>query len=168
MDVPHLLIFPTTSDGHDPIYNGGQDIFVLKLDFDPIDLLYLPAIFNRYINYFDGDNEIEPNDSFEEANGPLVNGKNYTVFPNDQKDLFFIIIQESGQIRINLSNFNYSPAQLIVFRESVNNIVLFEPFPTSREYILSNQPPGEYFIFLFVENPSSNFPSYILNVTYPN
>lgn len=45
--------------------------------------VYLPAIMNQVYTCFAGPSEIEPNDTFTQANGPLCSGVSYTGSPDD-------------------------------------------------------------------------------------
>jgi len=66
--------------------------------------VFLPIELKNFVNYFTGPWEIEDNDSYLQANGPLHSGQDYFGYPDDQKDYFSVHLSTPGTISIDLSN----------------------------------------------------------------
>ncbi len=49
--------------------------------------------------YFEGPWESEPNNSYQQANGPLRSHRTYYGYPNDEKDYFSIHLYRAGADR---------------------------------------------------------------------
>ncbi len=127
---------------------------------------YLPAVLNNYINYFDGSWEVEPNNSYTEANGPLRSGQDYFGYPNDQKDYFSFLMLQNGDITIDLTGHTGSGVQLQLFYESITNRVDYDSQPPY-QISLSNQPAGTYYVYIFTESGFNTTNAYTLHADYP-
>jgi hypothetical protein len=66
---------------------------------------YMPTVSNMYITYFEGSQEVEPNDALSKANGPIRSGKDYFggfSSTNDSYDSFFFTLPSKGNVQIQL------------------------------------------------------------------
>ncbi|MEW5985932.1 MAG: hypothetical protein AB1791_04805 [Chloroflexota bacterium] len=127
--------------------------------------LYLPAIANDFLVPFAGPWEVEPNDTYLQANGPLISAATYLGYPNDDRDYFSIYLRSAGLITINLSNHTGQGVQLQLFYESTNNRVAFDldaPFS-----IQHTGPAGWYYIYIFTASGWNSNTPYSLWATYP-
>ncbi|MGB0384240.1 MAG: hypothetical protein ACPGWR_05380 [Ardenticatenaceae bacterium] len=60
----------------------------------------------------------EPNNSSQEAYGPLVFGQIYEAYPEDQNDWYYIILDETTSLELIVKNYTPAPGgQLIVYQE---------------------------------------------------
>jgi hypothetical protein len=82
--------------------------------------LYLPLITDE-TNYFNGPLESEPNNSYLQANGPLIFGEYYYGLFNDQKDYYSIYLKDGGSISISLDNVLNRGVQLQLFYQDPRN-----------------------------------------------
>jgi hypothetical protein len=130
-------------------------------------VVYLPLIVsNKGMAYFDGPWEVEPNNSYVQANGPIKSGSVYQAYPNDQKDYFSVFMPTDGTISIKLSGNLGQGVQLQLFYQSVSNRVGFDPF--SPYEISYNGNAGWYYIYIFKESGYNSNAPYTLQATYPN
>lgn len=128
--------------------------------------LYLPAVLNDFIPPFAGPWEVEPNDSYLQANGPLISGATYLGYPNDDRDYFSIYLRSAGLITINLSNHTGQGVQLQLFYESTSNVVASDVIaPYSIQYTASQA--GWYYIYIYTESGWNSNAAYTLLTTYP-
>jgi hypothetical protein len=83
-----------------------NDCVGTQLDFHSIALgprksLYLPFVMRAYFN-----DPHEPNDSIDEAHGPLVSERDYTSYipdENDPDDFFYAVVAATGRLRVWLT-----------------------------------------------------------------
>ncbi len=156
--------FPTTSGAFDTTYNGGSvDTFVVKFSF--LTRIYLPLVLRDYLTYFEGPWEVEPNNTYLEANGPLRSGRDYYGYPNDEKDYFSICVRRSGTITIDLSNHTGQGVQLQLFYQSLANRVAYDLDPPYR--VTYNGQPGRYYIYLYTAGGYNQTTPYTLRATFP-
>ena len=127
--------------------------------------VYLPLVMRDYIAYFEGPWEVEPNNSYLQANGPLRSGRDYYGYPNDEKDYFSIYLRTAGMITINLTNHTGIGVQLQLFYQTPGNTVAYDLYPPySIEY---NGQPGFYYIYIYTAGGYNSTTPYTLRVTYP-
>jgi hypothetical protein len=127
--------------------------------------VFLPISINKYINFFEGPWEVEPNNSAQEANGAIRSGRDYFGYP-DEKDYFSFYLNEAGSITIDLANHTGNEVQLQLFYQDVDHRVAFKPSPPFH-IELANQPPGLYFIYIFAKSGFNQQNEYTLKVLYP-
>jgi parallel beta-helix repeat protein len=127
--------------------------------------VYLPLAMREFMIYFEGPWEVEPNDSYLEANGPLRSGSNYYGYPNDQRDFFAIYVPTSGDIIVDLTGHTGQGVQLQLLYRSVHNLVryVYQP-PYHIEYA---GPAGLYYIYIYTESGFSETTPYTLRATFP-
>ena len=114
---------------------------------------------------FVGPWEIEHNDSYEQANGPLCSGQDYRGYPNDQKDFFSFDARTSGDIIVNLSGHTGQGVQLQLFYQSVSNLVEYVYAPPY--HIEYNGPAGWYYIYIYTGSGYNETTPYTLQATFP-
>jgi formylglycine-generating enzyme required for sulfatase activity len=108
--------------------------------------------------------EQEPNDSSEQANGPLVPGLAYHGYPNDQKDYFRLDTAGLGRIVVELTDHSGQGVQLQLFYQSTANLVAWTAAaPYSLEY---TGPAGVYYIYIYTESGHNTATAYTLRVTW--
>jgi hypothetical protein len=125
--------------------------------------LFLPVVDNHSIAYWPGTGEVEPNDTYQEANGPLRSSVAYQGLPDDQRDFFSFYMGTGGQIVINLNGHTGQQVQLQLFYQSTGNRVAFDsdgPYQVSY-----TGAAGWYYIYIFTGSGTNNIP-YSLTVTY--
>jgi hypothetical protein len=128
--------------------------------------VYLPQVVKHYVSYFGGPWEVEPNNSYQQANGPLQSGGDYYGYPNDEADYFSIYLLTEGQISIDLTNHTGQGVQLQLFYQTIDNLIgfVFAP-PYHVEY---DGADGWYYIYIFTESGHNSTTPYTLQVTYPS
>ncbi|MHB0874989.1 MAG: hypothetical protein ACYC5O_02970 [Anaerolineae bacterium] len=131
--------------------------------FTPASRTYVPLV--RRLLGFTGPSEQEPNNSFSAANGPLISGRDYFGYPNDEKDYFSLGVRQGGPLRVQLSGHTGQQVQLQLMFGSVNNVV---GAATSPPYdIQYNGAPGTYYVYIHSAGGYSTSTTYTLRVTFP-
>ncbi len=126
---------------------------------------FLPLALKNFLSYFEGPFEVEDNDSYLQANGPLRSGQDYMGYPDDAKDYFSIVSSTSGNITVSLSNHTGLGVQLQLFYQSVSNLVAFD---LDAPYQINHSgPAGTYYIYIFTESGFNIVDLYTLRVTFP-
>jgi hypothetical protein len=103
--------------------------------------------------YFPGLSEIEPNNSFEEANGILLPETEYSGFPNDADDYYFFYIGETSDIEVTLLGLNVPEAQVIIYRETEDNppeVVETYDTPPDFNIKLTRKAAGKYYVVVHI------------------
>jgi len=127
--------------------------------------LYLPIVVKDYVSHFAGPWEVEPNNTWQQANGPLISGRAYYGYPNDTRDYFSIYTRRAGQITVSLTGHTGHGVQLQLFYQGINNRVdhdLEAPYE-----ITYSGPAGWYYILIYTESGHNEHTPYTLRVTYP-
>lgn len=99
--------------------------------------------------YFAGPNELEPNNSFAEANGVLLPDIEYFGLPNDAEDYYFFYIGDKSDMEVTISGLNVPEAQVIIYRESGDNPPeVVDTFDTPPDFNikLTRVAEGKYYI----------------------
>ncbi|MBC7250254.1 MAG: hypothetical protein H5T62_08210, partial [Anaerolineae bacterium] len=136
----------------------------LSLSWERADV-FLPLVLRDYIRYFEGPWEMEPNNSYLEANGPLRSGQDYYGYPSDEKDYFSIYLRTGGRILIDLTNHTGTGVQLQLFYQSPGNRVGYDlDAPYHIEYTGSE---GWYYIYVYTAGNYNTTTPYTLRATYP-
>jgi hypothetical protein len=131
----------------------------------PANRVALPLVLRNHVAYFEGPFEVEDNDAYLQANGPLRSGRDYSGYPDDSRDYFSIFTLDSGLITIALSNHVGSGVQLQLFYQTTDNRLAYDLDPPYQ--ITYNGPPGTYYIYIFTESGFNGVTPYTLRVTYP-
>jgi hypothetical protein len=111
--------------------------------------------------------EQEPNDAYDQANGPLTSGKTYYGYQDNAKDYFYLDMPTSGKIIVDLFQYSGQGVQLQLFRgvPSVGTRVAWRAAPPYHlEY---NGEAGRYYVYIFTESGGSSSEPYYLTVQFP-
>ena len=133
----------------------------------------LPLVSNSAVKYFDGPFEEEDNDSPSQANGPLINNKDYFGKANggDQYDVFSVFLHTGGTINVDIHNHVVGGGQLHLYYAPVYPTPIATPDKSPPDYHIKllNAVPGLYYIVLGTDLNKSIDPSetYTLTVQYP-
>ncbi len=111
--------------------------------------------------------ELEPNDIYLQANGPLLSGLPYYGYPNDQKDYFSFYLPTAGTISIDLTNHTGGGVQVQLFYEvaDAGHRVGFDydaPY-----HIAYSGAAGWYYVYIYTASGFNTSTPYTLQVTYP-
>ncbi|MBN1920441.1 MAG: hypothetical protein JW892_04305, partial [Anaerolineae bacterium] len=126
---------------------------------------FLPLVPVDYVRYFEGPWEFEPNNTYLQANGPLIPGQDYWGYPNDEKDYFSVYVRNSGTLTINLTDHTGAAVQVQLFYQGIDNRVAFD---TESPYTITyNGQPGWYYVYIYTGGGYDSTTPYTLRVTYP-
>jgi len=129
---------------------------------------YLPLALRNHIDYFAGPWEVEPNDTWQQANGPLISGRDYYGYPNDARDYFSIYMRQAGAITVNLTGHTGTGVQLQLWHgppqaDGSNRVA----FKTQAPYQLTHTgPAGWYYVYIYTAGGYNSNTPYTLQVTY--
>jgi len=133
---------------------------------------FLPNILFKHVNYFDGPNEVEPNNVFGKANGPIRSGSTYFGNFNttaDQDDLFYFILPENGNIQVELTKVpgghNYD-LYLYQISPTIKLVGYSAAFSNSNESISGSFAAGKYFVVVRKISGGASSTMYHLQATY--
>lgn len=152
----------------------------------PPSIVYLPLTLRNYVTYFEVPCqdiqalcEVEDNDDYPDANGPLRSGQEYRGYPNDTEDYFSIYLQTTGLISITLRNYTGGGGQLLLYYERPPQTCLNPQEPVvpricARDYqgpdfdiSYSATQAGWYYIRIYTANNPNSTTRYRLRVIYP-
>ncbi len=109
--------------------------------------------------------EREPNDSFSQANGPLISGLGYYGYPDDVNDRFKIHLHAAGQVHAILNNHTGSgDVQLLLYNQSEEFVCRDFEWPYE---IACSTPAGWYYIRIYTESGHNSNTPYTLQATFP-
>jgi uncharacterized repeat protein (TIGR01451 family) len=110
--------------------------------------------------------EIEPNNSCDEANGPIHPGMQYFGYPDDERDVFSINLQTTGELDVGLDIHDGEGVQLHLLNEDCGWIVYDWDPPFHVRHTLE---PGLYYIGIYIEDPEHQDPNraYTLQADFP-
>ncbi|MGH2522976.1 MAG: hypothetical protein ACRDH2_10785, partial [Anaerolineales bacterium] len=129
----------------------------------PVRFLFHPLLMLNYVTYFVGPCEVEDNDRYLDANGPLNSGQDYCGLTDDMKDYFSVYLVGDGQLTIDVTGGENSGLQLQLFYQNTGNRVAFDV--DSPLHLVYAGPPGWYYVYLFAATPANT--PYTLRVIYP-
>lgn len=114
---------------------------------------YSPIVFGPSL-YFLGPNEVEPNNTFEQANGHLESGREYFGLPNDPDDYFSFENGALGEIEIRVDGLDVAEGQIIVYHEPEGSppqiVTTTDTPPPNFEILLTRKDPGTYYVVVHV------------------
>ncbi len=123
--------------------------------------VFLPILFSSYSSCFPGYSEMEPNDDRLTANGPLCLGQNYSGFPYDEDDYFYLV-SPGGTMTVVLQNYTTMGGQLLLYYEEEESARAFAVAPPYRlEY---TGPAGKYYVRVYTPGGDVEAPAYTLGV----
>ncbi|MFZ6028999.1 MAG: LVIVD repeat-containing protein [Chloroflexota bacterium] len=126
--------------------------------------VYLPLTMKKYIAYFEGPWESEPNNDYQQANGPLRFDTAYTAYPNDSKDYFSFYLFEPGALHIDVLNHSGDGVQVLLYdRVPVANgeVARVYQLPYHIEY---NGKAGWYYVYVYTAQGHNNSTPYTLQI----
>jgi hypothetical protein len=131
--------------------------------------IYLPLVlgcWNRcFINNL-GFWEIEPNNGWGAANGPLCSRQEYYGYADDSDDLFYIL-HGVGSFAVTVTNYVAEGAQLVVYNER-HDVVAWDPGPGPLLTVTGVfTESGQYFIRLYGTGGYTTTQWYTLVATFP-
>jgi hypothetical protein len=151
--------------------NENDNIWSYQFYWNPTQRkIYLPFV-SRLKPVFEGPFELEPNNKYTQANGPINSGQNYQGYPDDANDYFSFTTGTTGDIAINLSNHIGSGVQVILYYQSTDQRV--EPVcqkpdgGTTCAITYPSRPGGLYYLRIYSVSGYNNTTPYTLRVTYP-
>jgi hypothetical protein len=116
--------------------------------------------------YYEGFFEDEPNNTLDDANGPLVSGTTYHGRPNDANDYFSFYAAKPGNIVVDLTNHHGQDVQLSLYYQSTADRPGYAGgVPYHIEY--SGQP-GWYYVRIYAIGGYDINVAYSLRVDYPH
>ncbi len=130
--------------------------------------VFLPVIQKNFFAYYTNDWETEPNDTYLQANGPLISGRMYYGYHDDEKDYYSVYLQNGGSLNVDMTSPNGgTQIQLFYQVADVAHRVGFDPTPPYHIGLTSAQA-GWYYIYVYT-NPAYLAPTqvYTLTATYP-
>ena len=146
---------------YDRAGNHAQDTTTTRVGVNDI---YLPLALKNQASYFEGPWEVEPNNAYAQANGPLRTGRNYYGHPNDAWDYFTICPRAPGNATIDLTNHTGQGVQLQLRDQAQKLLAYVYRPPYHIDYAVS---AGCYSIGIYTASGYSSATPYTLRVTYP-
>jgi len=127
--------------------------------------VFLPIVPKDLWSCFKGPWEEEPNSPYDQANGPLCPGREYSGYPNDAWDFFSIDLCAGGQITVDLTIETGKGVQLQL-RDQEGNLLDYKcESPYHIEY--AGADGGRYYIIISTESGHNCDRLYILWTTFP-
>lgn len=129
--------------------------------------IFLPLVSKDYVPYFEGPMELEPNNTYLTANGPLRSARDYNGHPDDAKDYFSIYLRNTGPITIDMNNHTGEGVQLQLFYQNTagSPLVLIYAAPYHIDYTAT--ATGWYYIYIGSTGNFNSSTTYTLRATYP-
>jgi hypothetical protein len=127
--------------------------------------IFLPLVASNYLDYFDGPCEVEDNDSYMLANGPLKSGMAYCGYPDDAKDYFSASLLAPGTLTVDVLNHVGQGVQLQLFYLSTANRVASDV--EAPYQIVYSGAAGVYYIYVYTAGGYTAATPYTLTVSYP-
>jgi hypothetical protein len=129
--------------------------------------LYLPLLLRTNAPVFSGTSEIEPNNTLQQANGPLVSGVDYHGYENDASD-YFSFYAAGGNISVHLTNTSAPGTQLYLYYQDNSHLVGHDGHIGSPPYHIDyTGAAGWYYARITAGVPFNSSMQYTLRVTYP-
>ena len=155
-------------------FNGRCDAGAVEYG-SPVVVVGLPVVLKNYFSYFEGPDEVEPNNSLTQANGALHSGRAYHGHPSqsstDPSDYFSIYLATTGNLNATVTNF-YADGDLVL-RNSAGTILTrwggSGNKPLTMVVTATGLPSAWYYIQVYVDTSKPVTPNqaYTLTATYP-
>ncbi len=129
-------------------------------------IVYLPAAL--HMTCWPSLNEIEPNDTPRQANGPLCSDREVIGLPNDRRDIF-TLRAAAGPITVELMNHVGAGVQLHLYFEEIDedSRVGYDGDVEEGNYRIDAEGPSTGIYYIVIINPnSSNSTPYRLRATF--
>lgn len=128
---------------------------------------YLTLVAREEKQYFEGPEELEPNNDWQHSNGPLRSGRDYFGLPNDWKDYFSFDTALYGRMVLEMTGHSDPDAQLLLYYGTPvsggEKARAYRP-PYRLEHF---GEPGRYYIYVYADSNYGTSSPYTLRVTYP-
>ena len=129
---------------------------------------YLPMLSRDYMNYFEGPWEVEPNNTYQAANGPVYFGRDYYGYPGDQTDYFSFYMPSAGTVTIDLTNHTGQGVQLLLYYQiPIANGSVARAWQPPYHLSYTGQA-GWYYIQIYTVSGFNTTNPYTLRVTWPS
>jgi hypothetical protein len=147
--------------------NENDNVWSYQFYWNPTQrFIYLPFVTNQQNLYFEGPFELEPNNKYHLANGPIRSGRDYQGYPDDDSDYFSFTSSAAGDITVTLTGHTGTGLQLLLYYNSVDNQVV--PADITPPYVITyNGAPGLYYVRIYTAGGYNSTTKYTLRVTYP-
>jgi len=136
----------------------------------PESKLFLPLVLKDYLAHFDGPFEIEPNNSYTVANGPVYAGRVYSGYPDDNKDYFSVYAPVGGPITVNVGNKTGAGTQLHLYYGppvAGQYVGYSATLPFSINCTTACAGTGWYYILIYTDANFNTTTAYTVTVTFP-
>jgi hypothetical protein len=162
----HTLKIEADSNQNVMESNENDNVWSYQFYWNPTQrFVYLPFVTKAPSQtFFEGPFEVEENDKYYQANGPIRSGKDYQGYPDDEKDYFSFVTNAAGVITVTLNNHTGTGVQVLLFDQ---NITMVQVDNTAPYQITYNGPPGTYFVQIYAAGGYNSTTKYTLRVTYP-
>ncbi len=128
--------------------------------------LFLPVVTNNVTTH---DAVGEPNNSCTQS-FPISLNQSAQFLAEDTHDWYGFTLNSSGSLTISLTNFAPIAGQITVWRGSCGSLTFLGQngdFATTKVINLSNQPPGNYFVWVINDGPTNTNQKYTLTAFEP-
>jgi hypothetical protein len=131
--------------------------------------VYLPLVTTWWNRCFLGPAgmwEVEDNDAFAQANGPLCSGEPYNGYPDDPDDYFHF---DAGAGTVTVEMWDYEPGTLgqLVLYDNDSSTVGWDPDPSDGWLIQTDVDAGTYYARIYTADGYTPDDAYTLRVTFP-
>lgn len=113
------------------------------------------------------DLESEPNDDWDQGNGPLLHNRDYWGYPDDRADWYYYDVLGTRNVVISLDDITGADPQLTLYYQAGNpeDRVDYSPNPP---YMISHlSPPGRYYVRVYVNGDFNTMTQYQLRISAP-
>ena len=139
---------------------------------------FLPLTLRNFVPCFVGAGEVEPNNTYGDATGPLCSGRDYRGYPNDTNDYFSLYLQTTGSVHVALANHTGGNVQLVLYYQTPttpcpNHQDPNYPTICARDFQgpfgigFNATAAGWYYIRIYTGSHHNNTTQYTLQATYP-
>lgn len=124
------------------------------------------VLFGALYGYLD-EMESEPNDDWDQGNGPLLANRDYRGYPDDRADWYYFDVPTAMNLVIALENITGNDPQLTLYYEDGNPSSRKE-FRSAPPYIINYAaPPGRYYVRVYVEGDFNTTTRYTVRIGMP-
>jgi hypothetical protein len=131
---------------------------------------FAPAVLNRAQTCWPGPNEVEPNNTANDANGPICPGSVIRGLPNDRWDMYYFETTRAGDVAATLTDYFGGGMQLHLYYGAIGGSPssLDTDDGDGLQATLRGAPPGRYYIAIYTETPNpAETRRYRLQVSIP-
>ncbi len=133
--------------------------------------VFLPSTSNKYITYFSGFNESEPNNTLSQANGPIQSNQEYSgdfSLDSDSYDNYYFHLDEIGDVQIQLVDIPVGRDYNLLLLNTDQELVGYSGSLDNDDEFISvrDLEPGLYYASVFYAEGPTSTAKYSLNVIY--